>query len=78
LLRGKVVTDPYSVFSVSAGQDASRPSPDALANQGILIAGDWTKTGWPATMEGALRSGSLAAEAALDYLGRPATLLQDR
>ncbi|MEI8213174.1 MAG: hydroxysqualene dehydroxylase HpnE [Planctomycetota bacterium] len=78
LLRGKVVTDPYSVFSVSAGQEASRPSPDALANHGIMIAGDWTKTGWPATMEGALRSGSLAAEAALDYLGRPATLLQDR
>ena len=26
------------------------------------MAGDWTRTGWPATMEGAVRSGYLAAE----------------
>ena len=30
---------------------------------GWALAGDWTSTGWPATMEGALRSGRLAAEA---------------
>ena len=29
----------------------------------IFLAGDWTATGWPATMEGAVRSGYLAAEA---------------
>ncbi len=31
----------------------------------MFLAGDWTKTGWPATMEGAVRSGYLAAEAVL-------------
>ncbi len=39
-------------------------------------AGDWTATGWPATMEGAVRSGYLAAEAALARAGRPAKLVQ--
>ena len=29
----------------------------------VFLAGDWTATGWPATMEGAVRSGYLAAEA---------------
>ena len=40
----------------------------------LLLAGDWTATGWPATMEGAVRSGHLAAEAVLSAVGRPATL----
>lgn len=40
-----------------------------LAN--LLLAGDWTDTGWPATMEGAARSGNTAAGAALRLLGRP-------
>jgi len=34
---------------------------DRLAR--VFLAGDWTATGWPATMEGAVRSGYLAAEA---------------
>jgi monoamine oxidase len=34
------------------------------------VAGAWTDTGWPATMEGAVRSGLAAAEAALRALGR--------
>ena len=46
---------------------ASTPGPlSPLAN--LVLAGDWTATGWPATMEGAVRSGYLAAEALL--LGR--------
>jgi monoamine oxidase len=32
---------------------------------GLFLAGDWTATGWPATMEGAVRSGVLAAEGIL-------------
>jgi squalene-associated FAD-dependent desaturase len=76
LLRGKVVTDPQSVFSVSPGHEASRLHSNALASEGIFLGGDWTDTGWPATMEGALRSGLLAAEGALAYLGRPARLLE--
>lgn len=72
MLRGKVVTDPQSVFSVSPGHQASRLSNAAMAKEGIFLSGDWIDTGWPATMEGALRSGCLAAQSALAYLGRPA------
>ncbi|MFN6128281.1 MAG: hydroxysqualene dehydroxylase HpnE [Planctomycetota bacterium] len=77
MLRGKVVTDPQSVFSVTPGHTASRLSPTALASEGVFLGGDWVDTGWPATMEGALRSGSLAAQGALAYLGRPAQLLDE-
>ncbi|PYU08947.1 MAG: squalene-associated FAD-dependent desaturase, partial [Acidobacteria bacterium] len=38
--------------------------------------GDWTSTGWPATMEGAVRSGYLAAEAILREAGTPQTFLR--
>ncbi|MDH6124704.1 hydroxysqualene dehydroxylase HpnE [Kitasatospora sp. GP82] len=37
---------------------------------GVLLAGSWTATGWPATMEGAVRSGHAAADAALAGAGR--------
>lgn len=78
LLRGKVVTDPKSVFSVSPEHARSRPHASALAQHGIVLAGDWVQTDWPATMEGALRSGLMAAEIALARHGRRATLLTDR
>ena len=42
----------------------------------LFLAGDWTATGWPATMEGAVRSGYLAAEAILAGAGAPKRLLQ--
>ena len=76
MVRGKVVTDPHSVFSVSPGHEASRIQQNILGARGIFIAGDWTDTGWPATMEGAVRSGSLAAEYTLEHLHRPARLLK--
>ena len=37
--------------------------------ENLFVAGDWTATGWPATMEGAVRSGYLAAEAVLRSAG---------
>ena len=37
----------------------------------LFLAGDWTKSGWPATMEGAVRSGYLAAEAVANAAGAP-------
>lgn len=62
LLRCQAVTDPKSVFSVKAGADKLRP--EALSGlRNVMLAGDWTKTGWPATMEGAIRSGFNAATA---------------
>jgi len=61
LLRGRVVTDPNSVFSVSPGHQRSRLPSDQFAQQNVWLAGDWTDTQWPATMEGAIRSGVNAA-----------------
>jgi squalene-associated FAD-dependent desaturase len=75
LVRGRIVTDPHSVFSVSPSHADSRLTSSAFAVEGIMLAGDWVATGWPATMEGALRSGLLAAQSTLSYLGRPAHLI---
>ncbi|NDH94053.1 MAG: carotene 7,8-desaturase, partial [Planctomycetia bacterium] len=41
----------------------------------LFLAGDWTATGWPSTMEGAVRSGRLAAAAAARSVGRTAAPL---
>jgi len=77
LTRGKVITDPQSVFSVNAGHSSARLDQGTFGDVGLFLAGDWTDTGWPATMEGALRSGSLAASGVLNYVGRPAEVSLD-
>ncbi len=74
LLRGRVVTEQEAVFSVKPGTDACRP-PQQTAIANLALAGDWTATGWPSTMEGAVRSGYLAAECVLGAAGRPQKLL---
>jgi squalene-associated FAD-dependent desaturase len=68
LLRWRVVTNPRAVFSVRPELDRCRP-PQQTDVPNLLVAGDWTATGWPATMEGAVRSGYLAVEAILRSLG---------
>ena len=50
------------------------PGQETTTN-GLVLAGDWTATGWPATMEGAVRSGYLAAEAVLRAAGAAQTFL---
>jgi squalene-associated FAD-dependent desaturase len=76
LLHGRVVTEPAAVFSATPGIDRLRPTQrTAIGN--LLLAGDWTATGWPATMEGAVRSGYLAAAAVLEAVGRPEPVLVD-
>jgi squalene-associated FAD-dependent desaturase len=75
LLRGRVVTEHAATFSAVPGVDRWRP-PQGSPLRNLLVAGDWTATGWPATMEGAVRSGYLAAEALLKRLGKPERLLQ--
>ncbi len=75
LLRGRVVTEHTATFSAVPGVDRFRP-PQATPVRNLVLAGDWTDTGWPATMEGAVRSGYLAAEAILARAGRPERLLQ--
>ncbi|MDX1948248.1 MAG: hydroxysqualene dehydroxylase HpnE [Pirellulaceae bacterium] len=74
LLRWQLVTEQEAVFSVRPGLDELRP-PQETAIENLLLAGDWTRTGWPATMEGAVRSGYLAAEGVLRKLGRPEQIL---
>jgi len=69
LVDARVVTDPTAVLSVRPGVDAVRPAA-ATAVANIFLAGDWTATGWPSTMEGAVRSGRLAASVAGGHLGR--------
>ena len=57
------------------GVDRWRP-PQATPIPNLFVAGDWTATGWPATMEGAVRSGYLAAEALLKNLGEDVKCVQ--
>ena len=75
LLRSRVVTEHAATFSAVPGVDRWRP-PQGSPLRNLLVAGDWTATGWPATMEGAVRSGYLAAEALLARAGVKARLLQ--
>ena len=74
LLRARTVSDPHAVFSVRPGLDEIRPLQSTTV-PGLFVAGDWTRTGWPATMEGAVRSGYLAAEGVLKSLGTPRTVV---
>jgi zeta-carotene desaturase len=75
LVRSVVVRENSATFSPEPGCDRWRPKQRTpIAN--LMLAGDWTDTGWPATMEGAVRSGYLAAEAILEAEGRPKSLVQ--
>jgi squalene-associated FAD-dependent desaturase len=65
LRRARVVTEHAATFSAVPGVDRWRPA-QASPIENLLVAGDWTATGWPATMEGAVRSGYLAVEKLLE------------
>lgn len=74
LLKAVVVKETESTISFPPGTDALRPGPDStLAN--LFLAGDWTATGWPPTMEGAVRSGYRAAERVTAATGNPKQFL---
>ena len=60
LVRSAVLKEARATFSVVPGFDRWRPG-QATASPGLFVAGDWTRTEWPSTMEGAVRSGRLAA-----------------
>jgi len=68
LLHGRVLTHPAAVFSMQPGVERLRPA-QATPVANLFLAGDWTSTGWPATMEGAVRSGRLAVDALLRQQG---------
>lgn len=75
LLKATVIKEAAATFSPQPGVDRWRPT-QQTAVKGMYLAGDWTATGWPATMEGAVRSGYLAAEAVLRVAGTPRAFLQ--
>jgi zeta-carotene desaturase len=62
LTKATVIKEVHATFSPSPGSDAFRPLQRTPWPR-LFLAGDWTATGWPATMEGAVRSGYGAAEA---------------
>ncbi len=70
LVKAAVIKEVRATFSVMPGVDANRPGP-TTAWPRLFLAGDWTATGWPSTMEGAVRSGYLAAEAVTEADGNP-------
>ena len=69
LVKATVIKEVHATYSALPGADAYRP-PAATGWPRVFLAGDWTRTGWPATMEGAVRSGYLAAEAVAQSAGR--------
>ncbi len=75
LLRSVVVKEPYATFSCRVGCDRNRPDQRSPL-ENLLVAGDWTCTGWPPTMEGAVRSSYRCAELILAAEGRAKRLIQ--
>jgi squalene-associated FAD-dependent desaturase len=70
LVKSTVIKEVNATYSPRPGIDAHRPG-TVTDWPRVFLAGDWTATGWPATMEGAVRSGYLAAEALTRAAGRP-------
>jgi squalene-associated FAD-dependent desaturase len=61
LVKSTVIKEVHATYSPKPGVDLNRPRPETVWPR-VFLAGDWTATGWPATMESAVRSGYLAAE----------------
>ncbi|MGC2194593.1 MAG: hydroxysqualene dehydroxylase HpnE [Terriglobales bacterium] len=75
LLKSTVIKEVHATYSPRPGIEMNRPRPETVWPR-VFLAGDWTATGWPATMEGAVRSGYLAAQSLARVAGqRDATFL---
>ncbi|MGA3080738.1 MAG: hydroxysqualene dehydroxylase HpnE [Terracidiphilus sp.] len=74
LEKAALIKEVHATFGVPPGIEAARPS--ALSPwRNLFLAGDWTATGWPSTMESGTRSGHLAAEAVCEAIGEPRAIL---
>ena len=74
LLKAHVIKEQRATFSAAPETEKLRPTTQSdIPN--LFLAGDWTRTGWPATMEGAVRSGYMAAEHVAQAAGQPAAFL---
>ena len=69
LLKSTVIKEVHATYSPRPGIEAERPRPETVWPR-VFLAGDWTATGWPATMEGAVRSGYLAAQSLARVAGQ--------
>jgi zeta-carotene desaturase len=70
VVKSTVIKEVHATYSPLPGADNYRPAPRTIWPR-VFLAGDWTATGWPATMEGAVRSGYAAAEC-VTRVSRPA------
>jgi len=75
LIKSAVIKEVHATYSPRPGIEAYRP-PQITAWPRVFVAGDFTATGWPATMEGAVRSGYLAAEALARATGKQLRFLR--
>jgi squalene-associated FAD-dependent desaturase len=73
LVKLFVTSEPAATFQQAPGTHALRAATQTRVS-GLYLAGAWTDTGWPATMEGAVRSGLAAARALLSAAGRTSRL----
>jgi squalene-associated FAD-dependent desaturase len=69
LVKSTVIKEVHATYSPRPGIEAYRPRPETVWPR-IFLAGDWTATGWPATMESAVRSGYLAAQCVARVAGQ--------
>ena len=74
VLKSTVIKEVHATYSALPNSDEYRPG-NRTAWPRLFLAGDWTASGWPATMEGAVRSGYLAAEALTNRTGDPIKFL---
>jgi squalene-associated FAD-dependent desaturase len=72
LQRAHVVKEVRATFSAAPGIYRAGAQ---TSDSNVFLAGDWTNSGWPATMEGAVRSGYIAAECVTRMAGDPASFL---
>jgi len=75
ILRAGVLKEARATFSVTPGLESFRPEADSCGD-GLFLAGDWTKTDWPSTMESGVRSGRMAAEAVVRAAGGSSSFLK--
>jgi zeta-carotene desaturase len=69
LMKSTVIKEVHATYSPRPGIESFRPQPETVWPR-VFLAGDWTATGWPATMEGAVRSGYAAAQCVARVAGR--------
>jgi zeta-carotene desaturase len=75
LEKAALVKEVRATFGVPPGIDKFRPEARCSPWPNLFLAGDWTRTGWPSTMESAARSGHLAAEALCAAINAPRKFL---